>query len=164
MPRGFILQPTYRIESGRPVVLLYGRLEDGHSFLLRDTRQTPHFFIKQIDAARARALQANVSENDHGRVNLAGDPVVRVDLQKPQDCPPLRDRLTADGIPCYEADVRFAYRYLSDRGIRGSIEIRGVSRPGEGVATVGGGRDSAGMAEEGAGVHRRVARLPDATN
>ncbi len=55
MPRGFILQPTYRIESGRPVVLLYGRLEDGHSFLLRDTRQTPHFFIKQTDAAMAKS-------------------------------------------------------------------------------------------------------------
>jgi DNA polymerase-2 len=136
MPRGFILQPTYRIESGRPVVLLYGRAEDGRSFLLRDTRQTPHFFIKQTDAARARMLGANVSEDDRGRVTLAGDPVVRVDLQKPQDCPPLRDRLTADGIPCYEADVRFAYRYLIDRGIRGSIDIRGASRPGDGVDDV----------------------------
>jgi len=34
--RGFILHPTYRVESGRPVVHLFGRLETGESFLVRD--------------------------------------------------------------------------------------------------------------------------------
>ncbi len=29
--RGFILQPNYRIEAGRPVVRLFGRLETGES-------------------------------------------------------------------------------------------------------------------------------------
>ena len=43
--RGFILQPTYRIEQGRPVVHLYGTLETGESFLIRDDRQVPHFYI-----------------------------------------------------------------------------------------------------------------------
>ena len=55
---------------------------------------------------------------------------------RPQDTPPLRDKLTAAGITCYEADVRFAYRYLIDRGIRGSLEIHGAGRPGQGVDTV----------------------------
>ena len=31
--RGFILQPTYRVESGVPVLHLFGRLEEGRSFL-----------------------------------------------------------------------------------------------------------------------------------
>ena len=35
--RGFILQPTYRIESGRPVVHLYGRLESGESITIKNT-------------------------------------------------------------------------------------------------------------------------------
>ena len=43
--RGFILEPTYRVEAGRPVVQLYGRLEDGRTFLVRDDRQTPHFYV-----------------------------------------------------------------------------------------------------------------------
>ena len=77
--RGFILQPTYRVESGRPVVHLYGRLEDGRPFLVRDSRAVPHFYVASDDAVRAR---------DHGARPLAatdlatldGRPVVRIDV------------------------------------------------------------------------------------
>ena len=31
---------------------------------------------------------------------------------------PLRDRLGQAGIPTFEADVRYTYRYLIDRGLR----------------------------------------------
>ena len=55
------------------------------------------------------------------------DAVVRVELGVPGDTPALRDRLHANGITTYEADVRFAMRYLIDRGLRGSIEITGRS-------------------------------------
>jgi DNA polymerase-2 len=108
-------------------------LEDGKSFLIRDNRPVPHFYVRDVDAERARALGAEVHGDDRGRKTLRGERVARVDLWKPQDCPPLRDRLEAAGIPCFEADVRFAYRYLIDRGIRGSLEIRGSSRPEGGV-------------------------------
>src|SRR6267142_3212687 len=61
--RGFILQSSYRVISrpnGQriPVVHLYGRLESGETFLVRDDRQRPHFFIRAADAERARALGA----------------------------------------------------------------------------------------------------------
>jgi DNA polymerase-2 len=136
MPRGFILQSTYRIESGRPVVLLYGTLEGGKSFLIRDDRQVPHFYILDADVERARALGAVVRADAGGATSLRGEPATRVDLKRPQDCPPLRDRLAAAGIACFEADVRFAYRYLIDRGIRGSLEVRGPSRPANGIDAV----------------------------
>ena len=136
MHRGFILRPTYRIESGRPVVLLYGKLQSGESFLVRDTRQVPRFYIHQADAERARTLGAVLGEDDRPRVTLRGDPVTPVEVPKPQDTPPLRAKLIAAGIPCFEADVRFAYRYLIDRGIRACLEIRGTSHPGDGVDAV----------------------------
>ena len=52
---GLILQPTYRIEHDRPVVHLFGKLQDGKTFLVRDTHQRPHFFILKSDEDRARA-------------------------------------------------------------------------------------------------------------
>ena len=134
--RGFILQPTYRIESGRPVVLLYGKLETGASFLVRDTRFAPYFYIRRSDVHRARELGATVSPEGPARTAMHGGPVVRVSLVRPQDAPPLRDRLTAAGIECFEADVRFAYRYLIDHGIRSAATIRGTSRPADGVDAV----------------------------
>jgi DNA polymerase-2 len=57
-------------------------------------------------------------------------------VRVPADAPPLRDRLTREGIACYEADVRFAMRYLIDRGIRGALAIEGEGRPGEGIGYV----------------------------
>src|ERR1700761_6561497 len=61
--RGFILQANYRMVARpggprTPVVYLYGRLEEGGTFLVRDDRQRPHFFIRAADAERARELLA----------------------------------------------------------------------------------------------------------
>ena len=47
---GFILQATYRIQNGIPVVYLFGRLENGETFALRDTRQRPHFYVDEESA------------------------------------------------------------------------------------------------------------------
>lgn len=127
--RGFILQPTYRVRRGRPVVQLFGRLETGESFLVTDDRQTPSFYVAAADVDRAVLLGAErVTPDD--RTTLDGRPVVRVDVRMPADTRPLRERLSAHGVRCYEADVRFAMRYLIDRGLRGSIEILGRSQKG----------------------------------
>ncbi len=134
--RGYILQSTYRIESARPVVLVYGTLETGGSFLVRELRQVPSFYVRFHDADRARALGATVLEEDRPRVTMAGEPAVRVVVQVPQDVPPLREKLAAGGIWCYEADVPFASRYLIDRGIRASLEISGNPAKGDGIDAV----------------------------
>ncbi len=133
--RGFILQPSYRIESGRPVVYLYGKLESGETFLICDHREVPHFFLRRADADRARAVYPG-RLTDTGEVSLRGEPLLRVEVRTPQDTPPLRDRLIAAGVPCYEADIRFPMRCLIDRGIRSALIIDGPYRPGQG-ATAG---------------------------
>jgi DNA polymerase-2 len=131
--QGFILQPTYRIERGRPVVQLYGVLESGKSFLVRDTRSVPHFWIRAGDADAARRLGAldQLDAPDHS--TMRGEPVVRVNVTTPPDVPPLRDRLVATGIECFEADVRFANRFLIERSIRGAVDVDGEAQPGSGV-------------------------------
>ena len=133
--RGFIVQPTYRVEGGRTVVHLYGRLEDGRPFLVRDRRLRPHFYIERKDEAAAARLGAPTPAPTE-QVTLAGRPVARIEVDAPGDVPPLRDRLGTAGIVTYEADVRFAMRYLIERGIRGSLEIRGEGREAAGLGVV----------------------------
>ncbi len=133
--RGFILQPTYRIESGRPVVHLFGRLETGETFLVRDDRLVPHFYVAANDVERARELGAKTLVASE-RVTMDGQPVARVEVRIPQDTPALRERLTLGGVRCYEADVRFAMRFLIDRGIRGSLTIDGDWQPGGRIGRV----------------------------
>jgi len=129
-----VLQPTYRIERNRPVVMIFGKLESGEPFLIRETRAAPFFNIKCEDAERARTLGAEIHGDDPPRRTLLGETTVRVVLRLPSDAPPLRDRLSSAGIDCFEADIRFAYRYLIERGIRATLEIRGNRslRPGLG--------------------------------
>lgn len=133
--RGFILQATYRIQDGAPVVHLYGILESGGTFLVRDGRETPHFYVRRADAARARELGA-ARQRGTARRTFDGGAVVRVEVAVPPDAPPLRDRLQEHGIRTFEADVRFAVRYLIDRGVRGGCEIAGASTPGERITRV----------------------------
>src|SRR5579885_1931417 len=128
--RGFVLTPTYRIVDGRPAVHLYGVLEDGEPVLVVDDRLAPYFFVRAVDAghvAGARVVPTDLR-------TFAGEPVVRVEVALPRDVPPLRARLAAAGVPTYEADLRFAYRWLIDRGILGAFAVEGPfeRRPGLG--------------------------------
>lgn len=136
MHRGFILQSTYRIEDRKPVVMIHGRLEYGGSFLIRDTRQIPSFYIRAADAHKARRAGAAVIEKGLPRTTLSGEPAARIEVPVPQEIPPLREKLMAAGVACFEADVPFATRYLIDRGIRGTLEIRGAHGPGDRIAAV----------------------------
>jgi DNA polymerase II len=138
--RGFILQASYRVASGSsgqrtPIVHIHGRLEGGATFLVRDDRQRPHFYIRSADAERARALRL-ADPKPTGKHSFAGAAVSVLEAEIPQDVPGLRDRLHVAGIETFEADVRFALRYLIDRGIKGGCEIEGEWAPGNGVARV----------------------------
>jgi DNA polymerase II len=64
------------------------------------------------------------------------EPVCRIEMQTPPDVPPLRDRLHDGGVDTFEADVRFAMRYLIERGVKGSCEIEGPATPGTGLTWV----------------------------
>jgi DNA polymerase II len=138
--RGLILQASYRIvpaSQGRrtPVVHLYGRLEGGDTFLVRDDRQRPHFYVRNSDADRIQPLRApGIHPTD--KHSFAGERVFRLEVETPQDIPGLRDRLHAAGIETFEADVRFAVRYLIERGVKGGCEIDGDWTPGDGIARV----------------------------
>jgi DNA polymerase-2 len=134
--RGFILQASYRVISRGsrrvPVIHIYGRLCDGRSFLVRDDRQRPHFYIRAADAARAARLRVPPPQPSD-KQTFADEPVCRIEVQTPQDVPPLRERLHAAGVETFEADVRFALRYLIERGIKGGCEVVGEPAAAAGV-------------------------------
>jgi DNA polymerase II len=133
--RGVILQASYRIVTqpgGRrvPVVHLYGRLEDGRTFLVRDDRQQPHFYVLTADAARAQDAAGGNEPKPTASRDFSGSPVSQVVVGIPSDVPAVRDRLHNHGIDTFEADVRFPIRYLIERGIKGACAIDGTAIPG----------------------------------
>jgi DNA polymerase-2 len=137
--RGFIIQASYRVApaaNGRrsPVVHLYGRLENGGTFLVRDNRHRPHFYVRAADAERAKSLNAR-DQHATDQSTFEGQPATRIEVNVPSDVPALRDKLHEAGIDTFEADVRFASRYLIERGIKGGCEIEGVRSAGAGGLT-----------------------------
>ena len=138
--RGFILQASYRVSNRPdgarvPVIHLYGRLADGGTFLVRDDRQWPHFYIRAADAQRANTLRMPQAQPVDHRT-FSGEAVARVQVEVPSDVPALRDRLHAAGIDTFEADVRFAVRYLIERDIKGGCEIEGAPSAGKCVTWI----------------------------
>ena len=127
--RGFLLTPTYRVVNGVAEVHLYGVLESGQPCLIIDDRTRPYFFVPSARVPEVRALAATAIIESTNLLSLAGETVTRVSMPVPGDVPGLRKRLEDRGIACFEADVRFAYRYLIDRGIRGAFEVEGHFQP-----------------------------------
>ena len=124
---GFILQASYRVENRIPVVHLYGKLANGESFLIRDQRERPHFYVDRKDEKKTRAAGATSFHKSTSR-SFSGEPLARVDVALPMDVPTLRDRLHDVGVATYESDVRFATRYLIDRNVRGGCVIQGEAQ------------------------------------
>ncbi len=125
--KGFILNPTYRITQGIPEVHLHGVLESGEPCVIIDDRVRPYFYLYARDAARALGLSPRLHLEPSALRSFDGEAVWRAVATLPGDIPPIRQHLEAHGIACLEADVRFAYRFLIDRGIRGAFEVEGPS-------------------------------------
>lgn len=122
--RGFILQSTYRVLNGKPVILIYGRLEDGRTFLVRETRRRPSFYVRAEDVPRISWNNAQV--NSTSWKTLEGINATRITVGQPSEVVPLRDRLHGMGLHTYEADIPFANAYLMDEDIRGGVAISGT--------------------------------------
>src|SRR5262245_46859717 len=122
MARGFVVHPTYRVRRGVPVVQLYGRLETGEPFLVEDDRFRPYFFAP-AGSESVLAGEPDVRIAESGLRDLAGRSLVRIETELPSAVPRLRERLGRAGHAALEADVRFAYRYLIDHGIRATLGL-----------------------------------------
>jgi DNA polymerase-2 len=129
--QGFILQASIRLSAGLPVLLLYGRLQEGETFLVRDDRQRACFYVRTADGEAVSKLAGpHAKLMKTSRQNLAGEPVSRIELSTPVSTASLGHRLHAAGLVTYEADLNMVMRFLVDRGIRSSIEIHGTARRG----------------------------------
>jgi len=119
--KGFILYPTYRIIDGKPHVLLFGKLENGQSFLTINSFR-PYFYIEE---SNLRALPKEYDYTKTEYKNFNEEELVKVFTEIPSDVPKIRSYLEERSVECYEADIRFAYRFLIDNNIKSAVEISG---------------------------------------
>ena len=126
---GFIVYPTYRLIDNKAYIYLFGRLENGESFLTINLFR-PYFYIRREDLTKALDIE-NVEYEQTSSKNFEGDDMVKIILNMPTQVKPLRERFESSRIRCYEADIRFVIRFLIDHGIRGALAISGAYKKGD---------------------------------
>ncbi len=124
--KGFVLYSTYRIRDNKAYIHLYGRLESGKTFLTINEFKH-YFFIRKKDLAKAQEF-ALFEFQESPLKTLKEENTVKIILNIPKEAPELRKLFEDNSIPCYEADIRFASRFLIDNKINGSVEISGEER------------------------------------
>jgi len=120
---GFITHPIYEIEDGEAVVYLYGRLQSGESFRVRQPYR-PYFFVRSDTTDTVPAL-SDVDIEATELTDFDDNPVSKVILDIPKTVPTLRDSLLESNISVFEADVPFTSRFLIDHDVRGAVTIEG---------------------------------------
>src|SRR3989338_3305968 len=122
--KGFVVYPTYKIIENKAYVYLFGRLENGQSFLTINYFR-PYFYIKKEDFELAQALDKKFDFEKNNFRNFKNEEVTKVILDIPPDVPKLKRKFEENKIECYEADIRFSYRFMMDKFIQGSLDIEG---------------------------------------
>ncbi len=129
--KGFIVDATYRIIGGRAYVALFGRLENGEAFLTLNYLR-PYFFIKESDLKKALELDEFVYEECLLK-NFEEQKVVKILKEIPSDVAKLRKIFEGEKIKTYEADIKFASRFLIDQKIQAGVEIKGEYEYQDGI-------------------------------
>jgi len=115
--KGFILYPTYRVRDDKAYIYLIGKLDSGKTFCTISEFR-PYFFIKKKDLVKAKGI-AMFAEEDVSLLTMKQEPVVKISVSVPQEVPGIRKLFENASIPCYEADIRFSYRFMIDPFCKG---------------------------------------------
>jgi DNA polymerase II len=129
--KAFIVYPTYRIIDDKAYVYLFGRLENGESFLTINHFK-PYFYVREKESEKVQKIKTEIKFNINKTKfkNFFEEPVTKITFDLPKSITILRDLLHHNDIPTYEADIRFIYRFMIDKNIKGSMDIQGDYKKG----------------------------------
>ncbi len=133
-----VLDVDYILVNEKPVVRIFGKSESGESVCAFYEDYKPYFYA---DGEKARELLKDepqvqrIEKVSRKMVMSYQDPkeIYKITISNPSKTPELREKLVAAGIPTYEADILFKYRFMNDLGIKGLGWIR--FKEGNGVST-----------------------------
>ena len=129
--KGYIVEASYKIEDNKPLIHLFGRLENGESFHAT-TKYKPYFYIKSIDLESAKNI-LNLEYEDTELKNFEKQNLTKVYVDIPSDISDVKRTFETSNIGNFEADIGFIQRYFIDNDISGIIDLEGDYEKGEKV-------------------------------
>jgi DNA polymerase II len=121
--KGYIVYHDYFTRDEGTFVHLFGRLENGQSFVT-ENMVVPYFFIKQKEIGKIKKLlgkyeYVNVDVKDFG-----GDKLVKIYSNSSTELNKLYKAIHKN-VDTFEADIRPHFRFMMDNDILGTIDIEG---------------------------------------
>ena len=132
--KAFVVYSTYLHQDEETLVQLFGRLENGQSFVSQNKIE-PYFFIQQKDLKKAQKYLAKFKVEKSNFTNFKGVPVIKLSSKTQTELNKLYEALHKT-IETYEADIKPHMRFLMDLNIKGAVEIDGSYQSSEKIDRV----------------------------
>src|SRR3989338_7969772 len=130
--KGFIVYQDYEIIENQTHIKLFGRLENGQSFIAVNKIE-PYLFIKDEDLAKAKKYLEKFKVEKTPLTTFNSKKVTKISSNIHTEFSKLSSFLHKLEIDTYESDVKPAARFLIDKDILGTIEIEGEYESSERV-------------------------------
>ncbi len=123
-----IFDVDYVVVDGRPIIRVFGKTINGESVCGFYENYLPYIYVDDEKALNILKNEPQVHKIKKVRRKIIGDMTPRdmykVFLKNPAKTPEIRERLKANGLNPYEADILFKYRFMCDLGLKGLSWIR----------------------------------------
>jgi len=133
--KAFIVYSDYINENDTTIVRLFGKLENGQSFVTLNSL-TPYFYIRKEDKKAALKLLDNSQITETKLTTFKGEPVIKISAKNQTELNKASGDLHKQEIDTFESDIKPVQRFLIDLDLYNSIDIKGESEPSEKVDKV----------------------------
>lgn len=120
---GFIIYSTYETENNETTIQLYGKLENGQSFVTLNKIE-PYFFIKEKDLEKVKKYLQKYKIETCPLKNFEEEKVIKISAKTQPEITKLY-QVIHKKVKTYEADIKPHYRFLIDNNLLGTIKIEG---------------------------------------
>ncbi len=132
--QGYIVYPSYETIDNESIIELFGRLEDGESFVTLN-KVEPYFFIRKKDKNMLPSFPAPIKLEETKLKNFRNEGVLKVSFKNRTNFN-LNYKKAHTKIPVYETDLRPQYNLLMEKNIFGTINIEGSYKSSEKIDRV----------------------------
>jgi len=122
--KGYIVDTTYETIDEKTQIHLFGRLENGQSFVSIHNF-TPYFYIRTEDVKKVSKYLEKYKTEDTNLTNFKKEKVTKIYADTPALLSKLPSVLHKLECETYEADIKPITRFLIDNNILTSLELKG---------------------------------------
>ncbi len=130
--KGFVVDSTSEVREGQTHVCLFGKLENGQSFITTHS-MNPYFFVEEAKITKLKTALANYAIEPHKGKTFEGKEVVKISFATQEALTKLATFFHKKEIDTYEADIKPPMRFLMDNDILGTVDIEGEYESNERV-------------------------------